>query len=177
MSAIVKKLSPLAGTASSRQHLGVRKAALLVAGGLALGSLPATGSAAPYRMGGDRSDNTFYFTYDSEDASMPVQTSATVFKRRDRVRFYLYVRRRPGAEKGRRLAGVVKLHLVAKRPVRYAGNFIVKVKESEGPLVLKRSRTRRITLRPRPGDRTARLEVRFDLESGEYEAFARFRQI
>lgn len=153
----------------------MRKVALLVAGGLALGSLPAPVSAAPYRMAGDRSDNTFSFTYESKDASMPVQTSSTVFKRRDRVRFYLYVRRRPGAEKGRRLAGVVRLRLVGKRPVRYAGSFIVKVKESEGPLVLERTRRRRLTLWPRPGERTARFVVRFDLDSGEYEAFARFR--
>jgi hypothetical protein len=175
MPAIVKKVSPLARTAFSRQHLGVRNVVLLVAGGLVLGSLPAPLSAAPYRMGGDRSDNTFYFTYDSQDGSMPLQTSSTVFKRRDRVRFYLYVRRRPSAEKGKRLAGVVRLRLLGKRPVRYAGNFKVKVKEADGPLVLQRSRRRRLTLRPRRGGRTARLVVRFDLESGDYEAFARFR--
>jgi hypothetical protein len=175
MSAIVKKVSPLARTASYGEHLGVRKVALVIAGGLVLAPLAPPISAAPYRMRGDRSDNTYSFTYNADDASMPVQTSSTVFKRRDRVRFYLYVRRRPAAEEGRRLAGVIKLRLVGNRPVRYAGDFIVKVKEAEGPLVLTRSRSRRITLRPRRGDRKARLVVRFDLESGDYEAFARFR--
>ncbi|MGH2694892.1 MAG: hypothetical protein ACRDJJ_08760 [Actinomycetota bacterium] len=155
----------------------MRKVALLLACGLALGSLPAPASAAPYRMSRDRSDNTFYFEYDAKDGSMPVQTSATVLKRRDRVRFYLYVRRRPGAEEGKRLAGVIRLRLAADRPVRYSGTFVVKVKEAEGPLVLKRSRARRLTLRPRPGHRSARIVVRFDLESGDYEAFARFRPL
>jgi hypothetical protein len=175
MPAIVKKVSPLARNASSRQHLGVRKTALILACGLVLGALPAPASAAPYRMSRDRSDNTFYFSYDAKDGTMPVESSAAVLKRRDRVRFYLYVRRRPGAPEGRRLAGVIRLRLVANRPVTYSGTFVVKVKEADGPLVLERSRARRLTLRPSPGDRSARIGVRFDLKSGDYEAFARFR--
>jgi hypothetical protein len=120
----------------------------------------------------DRSDNDFSFTYTPE-GDIPTETSSALLHRGDKVSFFAYVRERPNAPEGRRLAAVLDLRLATSRPVRYDGIFAFIVRHANDTRAVRLTSDRRFTLRP--GDRRETIRLRFDLEPGRYTAFARFR--
>jgi hypothetical protein len=131
--------------------------------------------AAPIKIKRDRSDNTMYFTYNPTKGEIPSAYSSRLLVRGDRVEFFAYVRERPGADVGRRLAGTVKLRVNRHGAVRYNGRFIFIIEDSDGSF---ERWTRRVNfvLRPRAGHRKRSLRWVFDLpDPGTYTAYARFR--
>jgi hypothetical protein len=158
----------------TRSHGFPRKAALAVAT-LALGVLPTSPAGATTIVKAfDRSDNDFSFTYTAQ-GDIPVAASSAILKPGDKVSFFAYVRERPEAPEGRRLAAVLDLRLETSRPVRYDGTFAFIVKHENGTRVARLRADRSFTLRPKKGERREVVRLRFDLEPGRYDAFARFR--
>lgn len=150
----------------------------LVAAAMGVAALLAGGpaAAAPLAKRWDRSDNSTHFEYDAARGDIVLATSATRFRPGDLVTFLASVGERDGAPAGRRLSGVLTLRLNVNRPVVYRGWFGVRILNSSGDVVLRRTKWRRILLRPRPGERQARLAFVFDLPSGAYDAVGRFRR-
>ncbi|MGH2817804.1 MAG: hypothetical protein ACRDJS_05015 [Actinomycetota bacterium] len=128
--------------------------------------------AGPVVEAFDRADNDFLFTY-TGDGSIPEAASSAIFRRSDKVSFFAYVRARPKAPEGRRLAGVLDLRLTGPRAVRYEGRFAFLVRNMNGSRALRLTTTRSFTLRP--GDRREIIRFRFDLDPRRYFAFARFK--
>ncbi len=158
--------------------LSRRGASALVAAAVGVGALFAGGptGGAPLAKRWDRSDNSTHFEYDATRGDIMLATSATRFRPGDPVTFLTYVEERSGAPTGRRLSGVLTLRLNVNRPVVYRGWFGVRILNASGDVVLRRTKWRRISLRPRPGERRARLAFLFDLPSGAYDAVGRFRR-
>jgi len=136
---------------------------------IALTASPAR--AAPVVEAFDRADNNFVFIYRG-DGAIPTAFSSTIFRRSDRVSFFAYVRERPGAPAGRRLAGILELTLATAQPVHYEGRFAFIVRNMDGSRALRLTTNRSFTLRP--GNRREIIRFRFDLEPHAYWAFARF---
>jgi hypothetical protein len=128
--------------------------------------------AAPFVETFDRADNDFTFTY-TDNGAIPTAASSTVFRRGDRVSFFAFVRERPGAPEGSRLAGVLDLTRTSPHAVRYEGRFAFIVRHINGSRALRMTTDRSFTLRP--GDRREIITFHFDLEPGRYLAFARFK--
>jgi hypothetical protein len=146
-------------------------AALLTAWLVPLGSV----HAQTTRLDRDRSDNTLGFSYEAADGVITVLTSSTrIDPDPDPVWFGATLANRPEAPEGRRLRGKVRLRLRGDGTYRYAGYFRFVVRDSEGDLVVRRTKARHITLSR--DDRTAGpIRFRFDVPSGEhYTARARF---
>lgn len=131
--------------------------------------------AAPTDVGGDRTDNTYTFTYDADEGEITLAASSRRITRNDPVSFLVGVTSDAEAEAGQRLIARITLHLESKKAFRYDGTFTLVVKTPEGDVVLKRDRQEVFVLRPRNGERRAEFKIRFDLPSGDYETFARFR--
>jgi hypothetical protein len=128
--------------------------------------------AGPVVEGFDRADNDFFFTY-TGDGRIPTAASSAIFRRSDKVSFFAYVRERPEAPEGRRLAGVLDLTLATAQPVHYEGRFAFIVRNLNGSRALRLTTTRSFTLRP--GDHHETIRFRFDLDRHRYFAFARFK--
>lgn len=153
------------------------RAALAAVLGSALIALPAT---AAQQVDRDRSDNTFYFTYDATTGTMPEQSSsAGPISVNDPVDFFIYIREREGAALGQRLAARLVLKLVDypgrdEDAVIYDGDFSFEIDVAEQTEVYSDSSSERIVLRPRQGKRRHVVRFVFELPSGEYRAIARF---
>jgi hypothetical protein len=130
--------------------------------------------AGPVVKAFDRADNDFTFTY-TGDGDIPTAASSTVLRRGDKVSFFAFVRERPGAPEGNRLAGILELTLATRRAVRYEGRFAFIVKYTNGSRALRLTTDRSFTLRP--GDRREVIRFRFDLAPRRYLAFARFKAL
>ena len=152
------------------------KGARTVLIGLLVVALCATASAAPLDVRSDRSDNTFYFTYESASGRITDSSSSARFVRKDPVSFLLYVAEAPaGAEQGERLRARFAFELNKRRVVRYRGTFTLEVRNSLGAIVYTDDIHRNVILRPARGDRKKDFSVRFDLPTGSYEARALFK--
>lgn len=134
-----------------------------------------TAHASPIEIRRDRTDNTYTFTYDAEEGEITLAASSRRIDRDDRVSFLVGVRADKEAEEGDRLLARISLHLTSRKPVRYDGTFTLVVKDSDGEVVHTQEQDGHFVLRPSSGERRAELTVRFDLPSGDYESFARFR--
>ena len=152
-----------------RNALRVSLAALVAS---LLAASPAT--ARPLTVEEDVSDNVFSFTYDATDGDLERASSTRILRRNDRVAFLLYVRERAGAELGARLTGRIELELLASRARRYRGTFSVQITDAVGEVVLTVTDRANVLLRPKKGQRTEVLRIRFDLPSGDYGATATF---
>ena len=144
--------------------------------GLLVVALCATASAAPLNVRSDRSDNTFYFTYESTSGRITDSSSSARFVRKDPVSFLLYVAEAPEeAQQGERLRAQFAFELNKRRVVRYRGTFTLEVRDSLGAVVYTDEIERKVVLRPTRGDRKKDFSVRFDLPTGSYEARALFK--
>lgn len=123
----------------------------------------------------DRTDNTYTFTYDAEEGEITLAASSRRITRDDRVSFLLGVKSDKEAEVGERLIARISLHLTSRKATRYDGTFTLVVKNPDGEVVHKQEEDASFILRPRSGEQRAELRLRFDLPSGDYESFARFR--
>lgn len=137
--------------------------------------LGASAGAAPRDVGSDRSDNTFYFTYEAASGEITQASSSARFVRKDPVTFLLYVNEAPeGAEEGERLRARFAFELNKRRVVRYRGTFTLEVRNAMGAVAYTDSVTRKVVLRPIKGERKKRFSIEFDLPTGSYEARALF---
>lgn len=132
------------------------------------------GAAALTEMDRDRTDNTFYFSYEAATGTMPTQESAARYERDDEVTYLVYIRERPDAPPGERLAAILKLDLIGKEKVIYDGIFSVHVSAGDGTEVYSDEVDVRVVLRPVKGERKAKLRFLFDLPTGDYTALSRF---
>lgn len=138
--------------------------------------LCASAGAAPLNVRSDRSDNTFYFSYDATSGEITESSSGARFVRSDPVTFILYVREAPdGAEEGDRLRARFALELNKQRVVRYRGVFTLEARNSLGEVVYTESVKRKVVLRPTTGERKKSFSIGFDLPSGSYESRALFK--
>lgn len=144
--------------------------------GLLLLAVTATATAAPLNVNSDRSDNTFYFTYESASGQITESSSSARFVRKDPVSFLIYVTEGPeGAEQGERLRARFAFELNKRRVVRYRGTFTLEVRDSLGAVVYTDEVQRKVVLRPERGERKKDFSLRFDLPTGSYEARALFK--
>lgn len=132
-------------------------------------------SAAPLQMARDRSDNTFYFTYDASSGWITTASSSGRFVRGDAVSFLIYIAEAPKADRGERLVARFAFELNRKRAVRYAGTFSYELRNDLGVVVHSGSVQRKLVLRPRAGERKKSFSMRFDVPTGAYEAKAFFK--
>ena len=137
-------------------------------------SVPAA-AAEPVEVRNDRSDNTMYFQYDAVTGTMPSAYSSRVIRRRDRVDFFAYVAQRSDAPLGKRLRGRIVMRLNRDKPVHYEGRIVLVVEDGTGLTAVRRTRNVDFVLRPREGRRSRIFRWTFDLPSGDYTTFARFR--
>ncbi len=126
--------------------------------------------AAPIVMSHDRSDNSYSFTYDAASGEIGDAGSGLRISRSDPVSFVIYIRENEGAEVGERLRAQLRLGLNKNQAVRYNGFFSFEITDSTGTVVYRDEVRKRIVLRPRPGERRARLGFLFDLPSGSYDS-------
>lgn len=144
--------------------------------GLLVVALCSTAAAAPLNVRSDRSDNTFYFTYEAPSGRITESSSGARFVRKDPVSFLLYVTESAeGAEPGERLRARFAFELNNRRVVRYRGTFTLEVRDSLGAVVYTDDVERKVVLRPTRADRKKDFSLRFDLPSGSYEARALFK--
>ncbi len=160
------------------QATTTRRFRRVAAAGLAVFALviAVPASAAPVVKRWDRSDNSVHFEYDAARGDIVLATSGTRFRPGDAVTFLALVEERNGAPAGRRLRGVLTLRLNGDHALVYRGWFGLRVLNSAGDLVLRRTKWRRIVLQPRRGERRAQIGFVFDLPSGAYDAVGRFRR-
>ena len=144
----------------------IRKIAVAATTVVALMAAPAAASAI--QMGADQADNSYVFNWDAEKGEIANAASSTVITRGDKVTFYTYAFERPGAPQGKRLLGRVILRLASKKAVAYRGTFTYRVLDATGTAAFEKSKDRNVVLRPRKGDRVARLRFLYDLPSGDY---------
>lgn len=138
--------------------------------------LSSSAGAEPLDVRSDRSDNTFYFTYEGASGEITESSSSARFVRNDPVTFLLYVSEAPeGADDGERLRARFAFELNKRRVVRYRGSFTLEVRNSLGAVAYTDSVERRIVLRPRPGERKKAFKIFFDVPTGSYEAKALFK--
>ena len=157
--------------------VGMRtKRARVVVIGLLVLALSTAAVAAPLNVRSDRSDNTFYFTYESASGRITDSSSSARFVRKDPVSFLLYVTEAAaGAEEGRRLRARFAFELNKRRVVRYRGTFTLEVRNSVGAVVSTDEVSRKVVLRPSRGNRKRDFSINFDLPTGSYEARALFK--
>lgn len=152
-----------------RPSTSIVLAALLV---LALAA-PAIG--APLVMRSDRSDNTFYFTYEPTSGEVTDPSSSARFVRKDPVTFLLYVTEAPeDADQSEQLRARFTFELNKSQVVRYRGTFTVEVRNSSGAAIYTDDVERRVVLKPVRGERKKVFTIGFDLPTGSYEAVALF---
>lgn len=133
-------------------------------------------AAAPLRVGTDRSDNTFYFTYQAGRGRITDPSSSARFVREDPVTFLLFVREAARqAKRGERLRARFTFELNERRIVRYRGTFGFEVRNGVGAVTYSGSVDRKLILRPRSGHRKKGFSIPFDLPTGTYEAKAYFK--
>lgn len=131
--------------------------------------------AAPKETKRDRSDNTFYFTYDDSDEKITNAVSSRMFVKGDPVDFLVYVRETK-SNNDAPLKGKLTLRLLDDRSVRYAGTFDFVVKDSEGAIVYANPIAVDFVLRPKAGRRRAEIRYALNLDSGEYKVLGRFKE-
>ena len=143
--------------------------------GLVLLAGAPTVHAAPSEVKQDRSDNTFYFTYDSANEEITNAVSSRMFVKGDKVDFLVYVRETKNKNDSP-LRGKLTLRLLDDRAVRYDGvlNFIVK--DSDGAVAYENPAPVDFVLRPKKGSRRAEIRYALNLDSGEYKVVGRFKQ-
>lgn len=133
-------------------------------------------AASPLQVRSDRSDNTFYFTYEAASGRITESSSSARFVRGDPVDFFVYVREaRDGSLEGERLRARFTFELNKPRVVRYVGRFTLEVRDSLGGVVYRDRVSRKVVLRPQPGQRKKAFSVFFDLLTGSYETKAYFK--
>ncbi len=146
---------------------------LLVTVVLLLGA-PAV-EAAPKEIKRDRSDNTFYFTYDDSDEKITNAVSSRMFVKGDPVDFLVYVRETK-AKNDAPLKGMLTLRLLDDRSVRYDGTFDFVVKDPDGAIVYANPIAVDFVLRPKAGRRRVGIRYALNLDSGDYRVVGRFKQ-
>ncbi len=147
----------------------------VLAASVLLALVPIAG-AAPRTVEADRSDNSHRFEYDAEAGGFGTETSGRVIDASDPVTFTVFVRRNKASDEvGQRLKAKVSLVLNAERRTIYDGTFTLRVVDEEGAVAYKAVIDDRIVLRPLKGHDRKTLSFVFDLPSGTYEAFARFK--
>lgn len=138
-------------------------------------AIPQVAWAAPIRVGRDRADNGYSFTYEADGRISSAASSILISSgSNDRVRFITSVRSHPDRPVGRRLVGRIGLTLRGRRSVLYDGTFILRLSTSSGP-ALKQIKAKKIILRPCEGQRHAVVRFPFDLPPGDYYMTGRFR--
>jgi hypothetical protein len=143
---------------------------------LAASAIPRTvANAAPVRA--DRSDNTFYFTYDAEQGRITQESSSLQERRRDPVSYRIYVREVDGAATGERLKASVslKLNRSAAEKKAYRGSLKISIHSSGPAPAYEAEREVSFVLRKRDGARSQSFTFYFDLPSGDYSASSAFR--
>ncbi|MDP9067783.1 MAG: hypothetical protein M3N53_05485 [Actinomycetota bacterium] len=150
--------------------LPYRSPLVALVGALLSVSLSGAGVAAPLVMSHDRSDNSYSFSYDAASGEIGDAASALRIRRDDPVAFVIYIRENEDAEVGERLKAQLLLGLNKKKVVRYNGTFSFEITDGAGTVVYSDEANRLIVLRPKPGERRARLTFLFDLPSGSYSA-------
>lgn len=147
-----------------------------VLAGLLLAALSSGAAAAALNVRSDRSDNTFYFSYDAASGRQIEASSSARFVRKDPVSFLLYVSEAPeGADVGKRLRARFSFELNKPKVVRYRGTFTLEIKDSSGLVIYTDAVRRKVVLRPATGEREKDFSIGFDLPTGSYEARALFK--
>lgn len=123
----------------------------------------------------DRSDNTYFFSYDAADGTIGTASSSLQERRRDPVSQRIYVDAVPGAAVGERLRAAVNFRLNSKEKRRFSGAVSLEIRDATGRVVFEGTKDVDFTLRPRSGSRGNRLVFRFDLPSGDYAATSMFK--
>ena len=139
-------------------------------------ALTTTAWASPRTMKRDRSDNSQYFQWNAESGEIELATSSRRFQRRDNVDFTAFVSQTKDPGPGRRLTLRVSLALLADHAVRYDGEFRVMISSRNGPENYSWTDEGVVTLRDSKHNRRAAWSSRFDLPSGEYDVFVKFRR-
>ena len=125
----------------------------------------------------DETDNHFTFTYDEESGEMEGVSSLPPIGRDDDVSFLSGLRDRPRAPEGRRLRGSLTLQLVGNKRVVYDGSFSFQVRHAATQqIAYAATRDTRIVLRPRRGQRRARMRFPFEVPSGSYSIVGTFQR-
>ena len=152
-----RKLAGLAGALAALFVLGT--------------ALPA--AAAPRTVGRDSADNGFSFSYDAEAGEITQGTSSLRFVAQDRVNYLTSFDLAAAPAEGQRLVAKISLKLFTQRVTVYDGTFKVVIEAADGTRTVL-SKVAKVTLRPEPGARTARLSFRIDLPSGDYDVTSSF---
>lgn len=145
-------------------------AALLAS--LTFGEPGAYALAKPVRA--DRSDNTYYFTYDASEGETTSEASSLQEKRNDPVSHRIYIDTMAHAKVGKRIKAKIILRLNAKKKRAFRGDLGVEVRDSAAQIVYRAIRKVNFVLRPKKGMRKKRFVFRFDLPSGDYSATSDF---
>lgn len=131
--------------------------------------------ASPKRVKRQRSDNTYTFVYDAENEEIVEEQSSAELRRGDHLQFFVYIRERPDGASGPPLVARLRLRLLGRRAMRFAGEFRVRVFRLPGGPAVRRSKPKNFVLRPKRGRRRRVVSIRFGVDSGAYEARAGFR--
>jgi hypothetical protein len=113
--------------------------------------------------------------YDADNEEIVEEQSSAELRRGDRLQFFVYIRERPEDSPGPPLAGQLRLRLLGRRAMRFSGEFWLRVENFRGDSTLRKSKFRRLVLRPGRGERRRVVRIRFDVSSGLYWARAGFR--
>ena len=152
----------------------LRKLQATVASGaiLAFVVLATPGLAQSNNVEEDVTDNRFAFSYDSSSGQIGSETSAERTSEEDAVYFKVAIAEMEDTGSG--LLGKLSLRLDGDERKVYDGWFTLHIETENGDPAFHRTRPATIHLRPQPGQRRAILRFRFDIPSGDYEAFGSF---
>lgn len=122
----------------------------------------------------DRSDNTYYFSYDAGEGEMTSEASSLQEKRNDPISHRIYVDTVAEAEVGQRIKARVIFKLNGRDKRAFRGDVAVEVRDAAAQIVYRSARKVAFVLRPKKGERNKRFIFRFDLPSGDYSATSDF---
>ena len=158
-----------------RRSLSPIRLALAVALLASLTVIGGSGRAALSKpVQADRSDNTYYFTYDAAKGEATTEASTLQEKRYDPVSHRVYIDTISEAEVGRRIKATIVFRLNTKEKRAFRGDLAAEVRDAAAQIVYRSVRKVGFVLRPKKGFRSKRFTFRFDLPSGDYSATSDF---
>lgn len=139
----------------------------LVGGGVA--------SASPLEANRQASNDATEIAYDDVTATIEVLTDISAIRIPEKIRMWVDVTADPAAEVGSRLLGNLRLYLRGDKAMSFDGVFKIVLLESATNERTVFEMADAFVLRPQPGMRAHRLDYVFDMPTGAYLYFGRYK--
>ena len=132
-------------------------------------------AASPLVANRQASNDATEIAYDDVTATIEVLTDTSAIRIPEKIRMWVDVTSDPAAEVGSRLLGSVRVYLRGDEAISFDGLFKIVMLNSVTNERTGFEEADAFVLRPRKGMRSHRLDLVFDMPTGTYLYFGRFK--